>query len=87
MAVVLPIKATLLAMRTSFSLKLAPLFVGYRGKAPVDVDAVARTVAHISQLAANLGPQLLELDANPVLVAGGRAVVADARAVLAERKA
>lgn len=66
------------------SLKLAPLFAGYRGKAPVDIDAVAGTIARISQLAANLGPRLLEFDANPLLVAGDRAIVADARAVLAE---
>jgi acetyl-CoA synthetase (ADP-forming) len=66
------------------SLKLAPLFAGYRGKAPVDIDALAAVIARISQLAANLGPQLLEFDANPLLVTGNRAIVADARAVLAE---
>ena len=67
------------------SLKLAPLFAGYRGKPPVDIDALAATIALISQFAANLGAQLLEFDANPLLVAGDRAIVADARAVLAER--
>jgi acetyl-CoA synthetase (ADP-forming) len=66
------------------SLKLAPLFAGYRGRAPVDIDAVAAAIARISQLAANLGPRLLEFDANPLLVAGDRVIVADARAVLAE---
>jgi acyl-CoA synthetase (NDP forming) len=63
-------------------LKLAPLLTGYRGKAAVDVDAVGAVIARISQLAASLGPRLSELDANPLLVAGKRVVVADARAVL-----
>jgi acetyl-CoA synthetase (ADP-forming) len=66
------------------SLKLAPLFAGYRGRPPVDVIAVAAVIARISQLAANLGPRLLEFDANPLLVERDRIVVADARAVLAE---
>jgi acetyl-CoA synthetase (ADP-forming) len=65
-------------------LKLAPLLNGYRGRPPVDIDAVGAVIARISQLAANLGPRLLELDANPLLVSGKRAIVADARAVLAE---
>ena len=63
-------------------LKLAPLLTGYRGKAAVDLDAVGAVIARISQLAASLGPRLSELDANPLLVAGKRVVVADARAVL-----
>jgi acetyl-CoA synthetase (ADP-forming) len=66
------------------SLKLAPLLTGYRGKPPVDLDALGGVIARISHLAANLGSRLAELDANPLLVARGRAVVADARAVLAE---
>jgi acyl-CoA synthetase (NDP forming) len=64
------------------TLKLAPLLTGYRGKAAVDIDALGAVIARISQLAASLGPRLSELDANPLLVAGKRAVVADARAVL-----
>ena len=70
------------AARMLRSLKLAPLLEGYRGKPPVDLAAVGAVVARISQLAANLGPRLRELDANPLLVTGARAVVADARAVL-----
>ncbi|HEY5896174.1 MAG TPA: acetate--CoA ligase family protein, partial [Burkholderiales bacterium] len=66
------------------SLKLAPLLAGYRGRAPVDLQAAGAVIARISQLAANLGARLAELDANPLLVRGTRAVVADARAVLAE---
>jgi len=65
------------------SLKLAPLLQGYRGRRPVDIDAAATTIARISQLVANLGPRLVEFDANPLLISQHRAVVADARAVLA----
>jgi len=64
------------------SLKLAPLLTGYRGRPPADLGRVGAVIARISQLAAQLGPRLAELDANPLLVAGDRAVVADARAVL-----
>lgn len=67
------------------ALKLAPLLAGYRGRPPADLDALGVVIARISQLAANLGPRLAELDANPLLVSGSRAVVADARAVLAEQ--
>jgi hypothetical protein len=66
------------------SLQLAPLLAGYRGRPPVDIDRVATVIARISQFAANLGPRLLEFDANPLLVARDRVIVADARAVLAE---
>ena len=72
------------AARLLRSLKLAPLLAGYRGKPPVDLDAVGAVIARISQLVANLGPRLRELDVNPLLVAGNRVIVADARAVLAE---
>jgi acetyl-CoA synthetase (ADP-forming) len=64
------------------SLKLAPLFEGFRGRPRVDLEAAAALVARVSQVAANLGPRLRELDANPVLITGARAVVADARALL-----
>jgi len=64
------------------SLKLAPLLTGYRGKPAVDLERVGAIIARISQLAAALGARLAELDANPLLVAGDRAAVADARAVL-----
>lgn len=64
------------------SLKLAPLLTGFRGREGIDLDAVGAVVARISQLAARMGPHLVELDANPLLVAKDRIVVADARAVI-----
>jgi acetyl-CoA synthetase (ADP-forming) len=65
------------------SLKLAPLLSGYRGRPAVDLDKVGATIARISQLAAELGPRLVELDVNPLLVSGARVLAADARALLA----
>lgn len=62
-----------------------PLLAGARGRPPLDVDALAETVERVSWLAARLGPRLVELDANPVLVrrAGSGVIAVDARATLA----
>ncbi len=63
-------------------LRLAPLLHGVRGEAPVDLPALAATVARFSALVA-AAPGLQELEINP-LVAGSSAVIAvDARATLA----
>jgi len=63
-------------------LRLFPLLQGYRGRAPADLDAVIDAVMAIGRLAEQLGPRLLELDANPVRVAGDAVWVVDARAVV-----
>ena len=65
-------------------LRGAPLLHGYRGRAKANVAAIAETVARVSQLAAVLGPRLIELKVNPLVVSTERAVVADAVGVLAE---
>ncbi|MBT3658836.1 MAG: acetate--CoA ligase family protein [Rhodospirillaceae bacterium] len=64
-------------------LKLWPLFAGPRGRPKADVDALADIVHRVSVLAAHLGPQLGELDVNPVIVRaeGEGALCVDARAV------
>ncbi|SKB09428.1 acetate--CoA ligase family protein [Aeromicrobium choanae] len=49
-------------------LKAAPLLTGFRGSAPLDVDAVADLVSRISHLADIAGPALRELEVNPVRV-------------------
>jgi acyl-CoA synthetase (NDP forming) len=69
------------------ALKGWPLLAGTRGRAPLDVDALAGTIVRVSWLAAELGPRLIELDANPVLVrrAGEGVTAVDARATLAAR--
>jgi acetyl-CoA synthetase (ADP-forming) len=60
------------------------LLQGVRGRPPSDVDALVDAVVRVSHLAAALGPRLVELDINPLLVkAAGEGVVAlDARATL-----
>jgi acyl-CoA synthetase (NDP forming) len=57
-----------------------PLLSGYRGAAPADVQALADTLARVSQLACAWGGQVAEMDINPVIVAnqGEGAFVADA---------
>jgi acetyl-CoA synthetase (ADP-forming) len=63
------------------SLAAAPLLRGARGRPPLDVDAVVDAVLRISWLAADLGPRLIDLEVNPLIVrrAGGGAIAVDAR--------
>jgi acetyl-CoA synthetase (ADP-forming) len=66
------------------SLRMAPLFHGARGRPVLDVAAVAEAVVRVSWLAADLGPRLIELEINPLIVrrAGEGAVAVDGRATL-----
>lgn len=64
------------------TLQLYPLLTGYRGSRPVDLNAVADVVVALARIVADLGPRLLEFDANPVRVSGRSVCVADARAVV-----
>jgi hypothetical protein len=60
------------------------LFEGFRGAPVADRGALADVIARVAALA-DLVPELVELDLNPVLVqsAGDGAVVVDARMRLA----
>lgn len=49
-------------------LRVAPLLKGFRGSAPLDLDALADAVSRVSWLAHDLGDRFGELDVNPVLV-------------------
>jgi succinyl-CoA synthetase beta subunit len=64
-------------------LRVRKLLDGYRGRLPLDIDAVADTLVRVSQLAAAI-EGLDELDINPLLVRErGQGVTAvDARAVI-----
>jgi acetyltransferase len=66
--------------------KGARLLRGFRGRPPADVDALAETLANVSQLAAHLEDQLAELDINPLMVlpAGQGVKAADALVILRE---
>jgi len=67
------------------SLKLAPLLHGLRGRPPADLDAAVEALVRLSWLAADLGPRLVELDVNPLILrrVGEGAIAVDARATLA----
>jgi acetyl-CoA synthetase (ADP-forming) len=66
------------------SLRGAPLLSGARGRPPLDVAAVAEAVVRVSWLAADLGPRLVDLEVNPLIVRrhGDGAVAVDGRATL-----
>jgi succinyl-CoA synthetase beta subunit len=63
--------ATALAML--HRLKAWPLLAGARGRAPLDVEAVADAVARLSWLAHDLGPRLIDIEINPLCSRGRRA--------------
>jgi acyl-CoA synthetase (NDP forming) len=64
------------------SLATAALFKGARGKPPLDIDAIASAVERMSWLAQDLGPRLVDLEVNPLIVGakGQGAVAVDGRA-------
>lgn len=57
------------------------IFDGYRGAPPVDLPALARTIARIGAVAAALGPRLQVLEINPLHVDGARSEALDALAI------
>ena len=63
------------------SLQGAPVLLGARGRAMVDLDAAAEAVARVSRLAA-AHPELVELELNPVLAGPDGVLALDARVVL-----
>ena len=70
-----------LAMRMLESLRMWPLFAGYRGRAPVAVPQLVEVLIRLSYLAADY-PEITELDINPLLCTGTEVVALDARAVV-----
>lgn len=67
--------------RAIAGLRAAPLFDGYRGRPPVDREALAGILGAIGRLLEE-DPRVVEVDCNPVIVSGGRPVVVDALVVL-----
>ncbi len=61
-----------------------PLLTGARGQAPVNMEALLRTLQAAAWLLMEF-PEIRELDLNPVMVGLEDAVVADGRAILAEQ--
>lgn len=66
------------------ALEMLPLLKGYRGREEADVDALATVLVQVSQLAADMGDRLVEMDLNPIVVRpqGKGVMVLDAMAVL-----
>jgi acyl-CoA synthetase (NDP forming) len=56
------------ARRLLDSLRSAALFGSVRGAAPRDIDAAADALVRLSWLAADLGPSLVDLEINPLIV-------------------
>jgi len=66
------------AARLIGGLKVGPLFAGLRGGAPLDSDALAGAFARFSVMVALLGPDLAEVDVNPIVLGREGAVALDA---------
>jgi acetyl-CoA synthetase (ADP-forming) len=69
------------------ALRIAPVLAGRRGR-PADLAAAADALSRLSWLAADLGPRLVTLDINPLILraAGQGAIAVDGRATLAEEE-
>ena len=64
-------------------LKLWPLLTGARGQDPVDMPALCDAIARISQVAADLGDSLVDMEVNPLRATADGAYALDGRATLA----
>lgn len=66
--------------------RLGRLLEGYRGRPAADREALTTLLCNVARLAVDLGPRLVSLDLNPVIVlpAGQGACVVDARVYLAK---
>ncbi|MDC7291031.1 acetate--CoA ligase family protein [Blautia schinkii] len=66
------------ALKMIHSLKSYPLLNGYRGSEKCDVEALAKLLVQISEMAAECKETVKELDINPVFVTPEGAAIADA---------
>lgn len=69
------------ARRLLLSLRGSRLLTGFRGRPPVDLDAVADLVSRLSRLAA-AHPEIAEVECNPVAASPDSVLCLDARVVL-----
>ncbi len=65
--------------------RVARLLAGYRDRKPVDIDAIARTLVHMSALVCQ-HPEILELDINPLLADENGVIALDARVRIADAR-
>ena len=66
------------AERMIRSIRAAPILLGARGRAPVDIGALARMLARLSVFAVQAGERLQSIDLNPVLAMPDGAYAVDA---------
>jgi acetyltransferase len=62
--------------------RVARLLKGYRDRPPADLQAIARTLVHVSQLIIDI-PEIVELDINPLFADQNGVVAVDARIKIA----
>ncbi len=60
------------------TLRIAPLLSGYRGKPPVDMDALVNAVMALQNYVSANRNRVTEVEINPLICTSGRAVAADA---------
>lgn len=65
------------------ALQVWPLLLGARGRSRCDIESLTDALVRLSWVAYTLGPRLVELDVNPLLVHTQGVVALDARATLA----
>ncbi len=75
------------AMDMLTEIRGAPVLAGARGEEPRDQEALAGVLSRYSQMITDLGDEISESDANPVLVyeEGEGVIVVDARIILKEK--
>lgn len=66
------------AKRMLDRLELRAILYGARGRAPVDIERVARAVANLSVLAASLADEIAEIDVNPLIATPEGCLAVDA---------
>jgi acyl-CoA synthetase (NDP forming) len=74
------------ALRMIGSLRGRALLQGFRGAPPVDETALAKLLAHLSQIAAAYQEQVEEMDLNPVVFSDGQWRITDALLTLRPRE-
>ncbi|MDB5729524.1 MAG: family N-acetyltransferase, partial [Noviherbaspirillum sp.] len=77
-AVALPPLNMVLARDLVSRTRVSRLLAGFRNRPPADVDAICRTLIHVSRMIVDI-PEIVELDINPLLVDAGGVIALDAR--------
>ncbi|MBU4373240.1 MAG: acetate--CoA ligase family protein [Euryarchaeota archaeon] len=68
------------ALEMISEIKGYPILKGIRGRKPADIDAIARVLVSVSDMAEK--EKIIELDINPLIVSESGAVAVDARAMV-----